>query len=93
MRRSSCPETNGSGKTHKYLVRSSQVPPVWHELGTGARLASQPYVMPPGLGAPVQSIRFSLEMVHLPSGTVTPVYEFAFMVRSGLPAHSRVRWD
>ena len=44
--------------------------------------------MPAGHGAPVESIRFSLEVVHLPSGAASPVYEFAdevaFMVWNGL---------
>jgi mannose-6-phosphate isomerase-like protein (cupin superfamily) len=82
------PDDERVRETHKYLVRASQVRPVWHDLGHGSKLASQPYVMPAGHGAPVESIRFSLELVHLPSGAASPVYEFAdevaFMVWNGL---------
>jgi mannose-6-phosphate isomerase-like protein (cupin superfamily) len=78
-------------ETRSYLVRGAEVPPSWHDLGNGSALASQPYVMPKELGAPVESIRFSLEVVHLPARTVTPVYQFddyevAFMTWSGLLA-------
>lgn len=75
-------------ETRKYLVRCHQVTPVWHDLGNGSRLASQPYVMPSALGAPVESIRFSLEVIHLPPLAETPVqsfeHEVAFMLWSGL---------
>lgn len=82
------PDDERVRETRKYLVRGAEVTPVWFGLGDGGRLASQPYVMPAGYGAPVESIRFSLEVVHLPSGAAAGVYEFdeevAFMVWDGL---------
>lgn len=74
--------------TRKYLVRGNEVPTIWFDLGNGGSLATQPYVMPPGYDAPVESIRFSLEIFQLPSRSATPVYQFdcevACMVQAGL---------
>jgi mannose-6-phosphate isomerase-like protein (cupin superfamily) len=82
------PDDERVRETRKYLVRGNEVPTAWFDLGNGGKLATQPYVMPAGCGAPVESIRFSLEMLQLPSGAATPVYQFdyevALMVQAGL---------
>jgi mannose-6-phosphate isomerase-like protein (cupin superfamily) len=74
-------------EAHRYVVRANQAPVRWHTLDNGARLATQPYVLPVEQGGVVPSIRFGLEFLYLPEQAETLTYAFdhevAFMVWQG----------
>lgn len=72
----------------QYVVRTTDVATRWVELGTGHRLAYQPYVLPKQLGGVVEPGHYSLELMYLPESTQTGWYSFeyevAFMVWDGV---------